>query len=91
MVKYIPWIGCVLRRRALNRMLQFVLEHQPFDEVAVLHSAAPEEAELVAEQMASFFPRERMYMAQFGPVLGTHIGPGAVGLGVLQQVARRLQ
>ena len=74
------------RRRALDRMLQSVLEYQPFDEVAVLHSAAPEEAESLAEQLASVFPRERMHIAQFGPVLGTHIGPGAVGLGVLQKL-----
>ncbi len=74
------------RRRALNRMLQFIQEHKPFDEVAVLHSVAPEEAELVADQLASVFPRERMYMSQFGPVLGVHIGPGAVGLGVLQHL-----
>ena len=73
------------RRRALNRMCQLALEHQPFDEVAVLYSTAPQEAESLAEQMASVFPRERIHMAQFGPVLGTHVGPGAVGLGVLQQ------
>jgi DegV family protein with EDD domain len=74
------------RHRALNKMLQLMLEHQPFDEVAVLHSAAPEEAEQVAEQLATFFPRERIHMSQFGPVLGTHIGPGAVGVGVLQKL-----
>jgi fatty acid-binding protein DegV len=63
------------------------LEFQPFEEVAVLHSAAPQEAELVAQKLAMAFPRERMQLAQFGPVMGTHIGPGAVGIAVLQQSA----
>jgi DegV family protein with EDD domain len=76
------------RRHALNRLCQLALAHQPFEEVAILHSAAPQEAELVAEQLAPAFPRERMQLAQFGPVLGTHIGPGAVGIAVLQQSAK---
>jgi DegV family protein with EDD domain len=76
------------RRRALNRLCQLALERQPFEEVAILHSAASQEAELVAEKLALAFPRGRMQLAQFGPVMGTHIGPGAVGIAVLQQPAR---
>jgi DegV family protein with EDD domain len=76
------------RRHALSRLCQLALERQPFEEVAILHSAAPQEAELVAEKLAPAFPRERMHLAQFGPVLGTHIGPGAVGIAVLQQSAK---
>ena len=76
------------RRRALDRICELALELQPFDEVAVLNSAAAEEADRVASCLAGVFPPVLIHRSSFGPVLGTYVGPGAVGIAVLQKRAK---
>lgn len=48
-------------------------------EVAVLHGAAPD-APLLRERLATLLPADRVSMAELGPVVGTHSGPGVIGV-----------
>lgn len=66
--------------RALDRMLEMVAEWAPLEEAAVIHTAAPETAADVRDRLSDLHPPERIIVTEGGPVLGTHAGPGAVGI-----------
>ena len=52
--------------------------------MAVQHLAAPERAQDVAGRLRSRIPRvQEMFITELGPVLGAHLGPGAVGVVVV--------
>ncbi len=49
-------------------------------DLAVHHVGAPERAETVAAQLRAALPRcGRLHVTELGPVLGAHLGPGALG------------
>jgi fatty acid-binding protein DegV len=48
--------------------------------MAVLHVAAPEEAVQFAEQLQERFHPAEIIHSECGPVIGTHAGPGTVGV-----------
>lgn len=68
------------RKRALERLVELALEHKSIQDMAVMHSTTPADAELIGERLSAAFPEERIYRARFGPVIGTYLGPGAVGV-----------
>ncbi len=47
---------------------------------AVLHCAAPAEAQRLAEQVAARFHCVELLTAEAGPIIGTHAGPGTLGV-----------
>jgi DegV family protein with EDD domain len=69
--------------KALSRLHQF-LEEQVAEgdrvHMAILHVAAPEEAKALGAQLASQFQPVELIYAECGPVVGTHAGPGTVGV-----------
>ena len=72
------------RAKAIDRMCQIIEGFGPFSEIAILHNTTPEEAEALAQRLEPLFPRERMYSAKFGPVMGTYVGPGTLGVALIQ-------
>jgi len=71
------------KRKALERVLTLVAEQISPDDVvhmAVLHVAARQEAENLAEQLVARFQPAEMVYTECGPVIGTHAGPGTVGV-----------
>jgi len=52
--------------------------------LAVEHCTTPDDAEALVERLSSFFPRERIYRSTISPVVGTHAGPGALAVTVLE-------
>ena len=55
-------------------------------DVAVHHLAAAARAEMVAGQLRSALPALRhLYVAELGPVLGAHLGPGVIGTIVVRR------
>ena len=70
------------RRKALATLLQILDEELAGKEriqMAVLHVAAPEEADRLAEQLVDRYHPTEMIHAECGPVVGTHVGPGTLG------------
>jgi DegV family protein with EDD domain len=71
------------RRKALDRVY-YLLDEQfaSGDRVhlSVLHVAAPDEAAEFREQLVSRFDPVEMIETECGPVVGTHAGPGTVGV-----------
>ena len=62
----------------LREMQSQVGEHPVH--VAVMHADALEQAEGLREEVASRFHCLELYTTEFTPVMGTHSGPGVVGL-----------
>lgn len=69
------------RGKALRRLVELIGEWGPLEDVAVIHAHAPHLAEELREMLADIHPPERIPITETGPVLGTHAGPGAVGIG----------
>ncbi len=71
------------RAQGIERLFRLVTDPGPAEELAVMDSTNPEDAELLADRLAIGFPRERIYMAKTGPVIGTYVGPRSIGVAVV--------
>jgi DegV family protein with EDD domain len=73
------------RKRSLTRLPEFVLERidasQPL-RVSVMHGMVPEDAEFVFSEMRRKANVIEEVNTLVGPVVGTHAGPGVLGLSV---------
>jgi len=71
------------KRKALERMLEVAEERlagRQMAKAAVLDVDQPDEADAVAEQVKKRFGLSHVYRSPVSPVVGTHAGPGSVGL-----------
>lgn len=72
------------RRKALQRMIELMAEEmKDYSEVhlGVLHAQVPEEASEIAQRALAAIPATKEhFIAEIGPTLGTHAGPGVIGL-----------
>jgi DegV family protein with EDD domain len=77
------------RKQALARVIGLVEALGPLERLTVVHTHAPEEAKRLREQAAPLFPEgDSPLFAEVTPVIGAHIGPGAVGFVAITQRAR---
>jgi DegV family protein with EDD domain len=72
------------KRRALDRLFQIVTSYPNVREVAIGYSTNPQDAHDFQQRMAEVMPHVNIWTARFGPVIGTHGGPGVLGLGLLE-------
>ncbi len=73
------------QKHALERLVEIAISSGPIRELSVIHALAPGAARHVQEMLANSFPKERIVMAEAGPVLGAHVGPGTVGIAWLSR------
>ena len=71
------------RERGVRRLAEIVRGLGPAKRLAILHSTTPDEAQSLRERLADLVPENEIVMGRFGPVVGTYIGPGALGIGVM--------
>jgi DegV family protein with EDD domain len=72
------------RERARQRLIEIIQERVRPDQpvhAAVAHAAAPAEAEALKAQVTSRFRCVEFFTSGVSPAIGTHAGPGTVGLG----------
>ena len=72
------------RARGLERLIQWAVRHQNVKRAAVGHSTTADEAESIRQRLAMAFPNVKVHLVRFGPVLGTHGGPGIVGVAFIE-------
>ncbi len=72
------------RRRALDRLFQIATSYPSVREVAIGYSTNPQDAHDFQQRLAEVMPHVNIWTARFGPVIGTHGGPGVLGLGLLE-------
>jgi DegV family protein with EDD domain len=68
------------RTKALRRLIERMRQDLPVERLAVMHAEAPDDADRVRSLLATELPDVDVEVAEIGAVLGTHTGPGAVGL-----------
>jgi DegV family protein with EDD domain len=73
------------QKRATERLLAWLTEYAPYEKLAVLHAGVQEEAEALYEQVRSFFPQDVVSIVQITPVLGAHLGVGALGFACISK------
>jgi DegV family protein with EDD domain len=76
------------RSRALERMQLIAVEMAPFRALSVLYSTRREDADDLGSRLKAVAPAQGITVAQFGPVLGTYLGPGAVGVAFIRAAAQ---
>ena len=73
------------RNRALERVIELVEALGPLEKLTLVHTHASEAAEALWQDAQHLFPTDQRPMsAEVTPVIGAHIGPGAVGFVAIQ-------
>ena len=75
------------RAKAIDRLVEVLTTFTNIEELCIVHSTSHEDAEKLADRAASVFPRERIYITQFGPVVGVYVGPGSLGWALVERDA----
>jgi len=74
------------QKRATERLMEWLNEYAPYEKLAILHAGVQEEAEALYEQVRSFFPQgSEVAIVQITPVLGAHLGIGALGFACISK------
>ena len=66
------------RAKGMDRLFEFVKNTLNIQDLAIAYNTTPQEAQTLAERIGSIFTKERIKLARVGPVLGVHMGPGAL-------------
>jgi len=69
--------------RAFERMVEYLKTRQAdgADAWVVQHIQAPDEAARLVERGRELFGTDPCFVSEIGPVIGTHVGPGLLGVG----------
>ena len=73
------------QKRATERLLSWLEEYAPYEKLAILHAGVQEEAEALHEKIRSFLPNGEVSIVQITPVLGAHLGIGALGFACISK------
>jgi fatty acid-binding protein DegV len=71
--------------KAEARLVQMLEEHQPIERFSLLHTNAPEEADAFHSRIVELIPDRDVYSMNITPVIGAHLGPGAVGFALISK------
>jgi DegV family protein with EDD domain len=72
-------------KKSETRLINMLEEHLPIERFALLHTNAPEEANAFYSRIADLIPDGEVYSMDITPVIGAHIGPGAVGFAIISK------
>ncbi|NPA91084.1 MAG: DegV family protein [Chloroflexi bacterium] len=79
--------------RAVRMLEDQVLALGPVETLWIPHTRRPRQARTLAERLASplGLPLEHILIREAGPVLGSHVGPGALGVALVMSNDERLK
>ncbi len=73
-------------KRAVARLERAARDFAPLEELAICYSTNVDDAKAVAENLAGLLPEGKSpYISQYGPVIGTYVGPNGLGIGVIKR------
>ncbi|WP_088032440.1 DegV family protein [Evansella clarkii] len=80
----VPYEKVRTEKKAMNLILGLLDEDAkkgtPID-ITVIHANRPEKAEQLAEELRAKYSNANVIVSYFGPVIGTHLGEGSMGIG----------
>ena len=71
--------------KAEQRLIAMLEDYHPFEKFALVHTNAQEKAQIFLKKIANLLPDGEIYSMDITPVIGTHIGPGAVGYAIISE------
>ena len=70
------------RTKGIQRLFDFVKDTSNIQDLAILHSTTPDEAQTLAERVDPIFTKERIKFARLGTTLGVHGGPDFLAVAI---------
>jgi len=83
--KILPWGKVRTKRKAVSKLLDIIEEKvdgQSIGKICIGHAQTPGEAESLTKELRQNLNCDELFVSQIGPVIGTHTGPGALGIAV---------
>jgi DegV family protein with EDD domain len=80
----VPFEKIRTRKKALNRVYELFhedAERQVPMRAVIIHANRQDDAEKMKLDLEEKYPHVEFFISYFGPVIGTHLGEGAIGLG----------
>ncbi len=71
------------RAKAMDYLVDFANGLSNIEEMAIEDATTPDDAQALIARLGSGFPKERIYRMKVSPVIGTHVGPHVIGIGVV--------
>lgn len=71
------------RARVLDYLHDFAMSFPHIEEIAIEDATTPDEVEILVERLSSRFSPSNIYRTKVSPVIGTHVGPHVLGIGIL--------
>lgn len=72
------------RAKAIDRVLEMTSAIPKASRHFVMHSVAPQDAEMLAKRLRDSFPDKEVIIGKLGPVIGVYAGPGTVAIATLE-------
>ncbi len=72
------------RSRGIDRIKALVADAAPLESLCVLHTTDHELVQEIANDLSQYAPDGKPLIAQLGPVVGTYLGPGMLGFGMIR-------
>jgi len=79
-------IQSVGKARTLIKGMDFIVDemkNRKISKLFIVHANHEERANLLKEKTKDLIDPKDVIIAEFGPVVGTHLGPGAFGVGFI--------
>ncbi len=73
------------RAKALERLYQLALERPRTKTLFVAYAGDGAQAEALVQRLQPALPHTEILMAEFGPAVGVHTGPGSLGIAYLER------
>ncbi len=71
------------RAKAMDYLVDFANGFSNVEEIAIEDATTPDDVQALIDKLDSSFPKERIYRMKVSPVIGTHVGPHVIGIGVI--------
>jgi len=72
------------RAKALDRLFELITAFPCITDFGVAHATTPKDAQALVQRLKDARPDTPVFLSRLGPVVGTHSGPGVVGVGALE-------
>jgi DegV family protein with EDD domain len=73
------------RSKGTDQLVDFVKNAGEIEDLAVLYSTTPGDAQNLVERLSPLFPRDRVIISRLGSALGVHGGPGVLAVALRQK------
>ncbi|MBP8252031.1 MAG: DegV family protein [Herpetosiphon sp.] len=80
----VPYDRTRTRAKAIEGLFTFIEDFPNVEQVAIMHSTTPDDVEKLLEKIDPIYPRDKVMIMEYGPAIGAHLGPNAMGVAVYE-------